>query len=128
MNVTNRFDGAAEWTKLTPETQAEIGVTALELLAAWWAQECASDPEDGSDLLLRAADAADFLLVNRLRELMVDAVPHKALNDADGEPLLPSLLGPVCRNCGCSQHDACWPSCGWAETDLCTACHGKEAA
>lgn len=128
MNVINRFDGAAEWAKLAQETQAEIGATALELLAAWWVQECACHPEDGSDPLLRAADAADFLLINRLRELMVDAVPFEALKDADGEALLPSLLGPVCRECGCSQDDACPQGCGWAEADLCTACRGRAAA
>lgn len=124
MNVSDRFDGAAVWDELTGGEQAEIGAIALELLAAWWAQEQASDPHDGEDALLRAADAAEMLLINMLRDTLVEAVPRELL-EVDGQPRLPSLLGPVCRGCGCSQNDACDVGCGWHEPDLCTACASK---
>lgn len=127
MNTTDRFDGHAIWPTISPDQQAEIGATALELLAAWWAQEQAIDPFDGS-LLARAADAADILLIEKLRVLMVEAVPRSALDAIDGEPRLPAMLGPVCRECGCSQNDACPEGCAWAEPDLCTACVARERA
>lgn len=27
-----------------------------------------------------------------------------------------------CRECGCTDEQACWPGCWWVETDLCSAC------
>jgi hypothetical protein len=30
--------------------------------------------------------------------------------------------GPACRVCGCTQNNACFPSCHWVEDDLCSAC------
>lgn len=123
----SRFQGSVVWAGLHPDHQAEIGAIALELISAWWCQEQAADPYAGNDPLLRAAEAADHLLINELRQAVVDAVPMSDLNDAGGQPMLPSRLGPVCRACGCSQEDACAEGCGWAEDDLCTACVGKAA-
>lgn len=39
-----------------------------------------------------------------------------------GEP--PAIAdGPsLCRICGCSDDDGCWPPCWWVESDLCSAC------
>lgn len=122
LDLSKRFDGGATWATLPAEKQERIGAIALELLAAWWAQEQAADRYNGSDPMLRAANAADILLIEELREAMVDAVPREALEDAEGNPFIPSLLGPVCRVCGCSQEDGCAIGCGWAEPDLCTAC------
>jgi predicted HAD superfamily Cof-like phosphohydrolase len=40
--------------------------------------------------------------------------------------LFVQLYPGVCRECGCTQKQACWHDdfggCGWAEPDLCTAC------
>jgi hypothetical protein len=126
MNVEDRFDGFLVWRDLPDEARNEIGATVLELLAAWWAQEQAADPQDGSDPLMRAADAADIVLMRRLHEAMVAAVPH-ALLEVDGQPRLPSMLGPVCRKCGCSEDDACGSGCAWVEgEDLCSPCADAE--
>jgi len=126
MNTLDRFEGNVAWSRLDDLQRVAIGSVALELLATWWAQEQAADPHDGSDPLLRAAERADVLLIDMLREVMVEAVPMTMLQDAEGQPLLPSLLGQVCRECGCSQHDACFPACHWVEPDLCSACAEAE--
>lgn len=28
----------------------------------------------------------------------------------------------TCRSCGCTDDHACWPTCWWVETDLCSTC------
>lgn len=30
--------------------------------------------------------------------------------------------GPACRVCGCTENNACFPSCHWVEDDLCSTC------
>lgn len=117
-----RFDGAALWATLPPEAQAELGAAALELVSAQYLEE-----EVGRSLPVqseRVAAVASGVLGQRLHELFGYWIDLDELNDVDGTPLVPSLVGAVCRACGCSQTDACFPACGWAEEDLCTACVG----
>jgi hypothetical protein len=39
------------------------------------------------------------------------------------QPLEAELLPRACRECGCTDDEACWPSgCHWVEDDLCSAC------
>ncbi len=116
-----RFDGAAHWAKLSPEAQAEIGAIALELVVSWNCQEGYGRYFEETPLN-RAGAAADELLIRELQSTFVEHIERSAIENADGEPLLPSRLGPVCRRCGCSELDACQPSCSWAEPDLCSAC------
>jgi hypothetical protein len=64
------------------------------------------------------------LLIDKLMTAVQDAIIEKvpALGD-DALPMpIPSLLGAVCRRCGCTQEDACEGGCGWEEADLCSAC------
>jgi hypothetical protein len=122
LDVENRFDGEIVWAGLTDMEQAAIGAIALELVAAWYCSENSGDDETEQTPLSRAADAADFHLLESLRQTFVDAVPRTVLDNLDGQPLLPSKLGPVCRECGCSGDDACDVGCGWHEPSLCTAC------
>jgi hypothetical protein len=122
-----RFDGAAHWAKLSREAKDEIGAIALELVVAWHCQNRAYEdfPQEvpGGAALLRAADAADQLLIDLLRSAFVDNIEEAELASEDGKPRIPALLGPICRSCGCSQCDACQPlSCSWVEPDLCSAC------
>jgi hypothetical protein len=30
----------------------------------------------------------------------------------------------TCRSCGCTDDNACWPTCWWIEPDLCSSCGG----
>lgn len=118
-----RFDGAAAWATLDEESQAKIGAIALELVVAWHGIE-----NNSSDMLDRLHDAAE----TALNGLLVDAVSQASTALAElldaFDPPVPSLLGPICRVCGCSDHFPCLPvPCAWAEDDLCTACVGKEA-
>jgi hypothetical protein len=36
--------------------------------------------------------------------------------------------GGACRECGCTDDDACWPPCFWVEPDLCSRCAGVDYA
>lgn len=116
-----RFDGAATWPTLKAEQQAAIGAAALELVACWHgidAVEAAlEDPETSA--FHRAFSAADTLLHDRLQIAVDTALPD--LSAAEPPPV-PAMLGPVCRNCCCSEEAACEPACSWVEPDLCSAC------
>lgn len=117
-----RFDGAAAWATLSPDVQAAIGAIALELVVCWEGQDDFQDEGDRT----RPFDAADPLLNDSLRNIVHGAIPDVL----SAEPVpVPSILGPVCRACGCSEEDACAPlpgghtfGCSWAEPDLCDRC------
>jgi hypothetical protein len=118
-----RFDGAAMWASLTSQQQAEIGAIALEFIVN-------ANGEDAYFTGLEAKPearpfiAGQRLLIDKLMIAVQDAIIEKvpALGD-DALPVpIPSLLGAVCRQCGCTQEDACKDGCGWAEPDLCSAC------
>ena len=124
-----RFDGAAAWATLTPDQQAEIGAIALEYVVNTYGEDAYfayvdPDPE------VRPFVAARSLLMDELMRAVADAIGDTvpALVDDELEVPIPSLLGPVCRVCRCSQEDGCPEGCGWAEPDLCTACKAAEAA
>lgn len=119
-----RFNGAEAWAKLTPEQQAEIGAIALELPLVWQLHDLEGHGPESflSPLLARVVNAADDALMNGLEQAVRDALPEGAYVGRQGMPRIPSLLGGVCRVCGCSQNDACDVGCGWAAEDLCTAC------
>lgn len=117
-----RFDGAAAFEALTPTHQAEIGAIALEIAAAWEGIVGASPPPAVS----RAAQEALHRLSDRLYARARDMLTAGTFTEGD-VPRVPSLIGPVCHACGCSEHDACWTEagpCAWAEPDLCTGCAG----
>ena len=123
-----RFDGALAWETLPVELQARIGAAALELAMAWYGQDAYQDEVSR----LRPFEAADRHILAELQGLLASRMPAFA-HDASGIPEaipdaapvpIPSLLGSVCRRCGCSEEDACSPPCGWAAEDLCTACAG----
>jgi hypothetical protein len=135
-----RFDGAAVWAGLSEEARAAIGAAALELVAGGFALEVAWEQAQLGigcrPALMRAAEASVTACEDVIKIAFVDAVPRATLVDADNNPRIPSLLGGICRACGCSQQDACRDpgseigntrfrgGCGWAAPDLCTACAG----
>ena len=117
-----RFDGAEAWAKLDPETQARIGISALELVCALNLSERVEEDEL-PERYERIAFAAYAEMERDLNAEIVDALPREAFEASDGRlPSIPSALGAVCRACGCSQNFACDGGCGWAADDLCTAC------
>lgn len=127
-----RFDGAEAWAKLDPEVQARIGAIALEVVLAWHLIDLEGPGPESAlpPVLTRVASSSDNLLMGELEATVFEALPDGAFATARiGIPRIPSLLGGVCRACGCSQNDACDDGCGWAADDLCTACtHGQEHA
>lgn len=117
------INGAELWAGLDAETQARIGALAIELT---WASAICVSSNKATYVESRPFDAAYTLLINQIEQDLLGTI----LPDVEGEPgtlPLPSLLGPVCRQCGCSQLDGCDEGCGWAEIDLCSACMDKEA-
>ncbi len=39
----------------------------------------------------------------------------------------PASASMVCRECGCTDEDACLGGCYWVEVDLCSSCSGGTA-
>jgi hypothetical protein len=118
-----RFDGAIVWATLTTEQQAEIGAIALEIVVNTNGEDAYFSGLDAKPEA-RPFIAAQPLLNDMLLQTVQDAIIHLVpalCNDALLVPI-PSLLGPVCRACGCTENDACDEGCGWAEPDLCTVC------
>lgn len=35
---------------------------------------------------------------------------------------------PTCKTCGCTDNQACWPTCWWIEPDLCSSCNPMDGA
>lgn len=118
-----RFDGAAVWPTLTAEQQAAIGAIALEFVVNWNGEDAYFS---GIDAMAEARPfiAAQPLLSDLLMQTVQDALANRvpALGDDNLPVPIPSLLGAVCRACGCSENDACDEGCSWAEADLCSAC------
>jgi len=120
--VPERFDGAEAWAKFDPETQARIGIAALELVCALNLSERVEEDELPAPYA-RIAFAAYAEMERDLNAEIVDALPREAFEASEGRlPRIPSSLGGACRICGCTQNFACDGGCGWAAEDLCTAC------
>lgn len=121
MSTLPRFDGCAAWAQLPPEEQAKIGALALELVAAWACNDEVDETTELPEAYARAAGLCDAELISALQETVVDALPRDVFFEGD-LARIPSHLGPICRVCGCTQHDGCECGCGWAADDLCTSC------
>jgi hypothetical protein len=124
-----RFDGLATWPKLSPEEQAEIGALALELVVASRGEDVVYCSGLEETPVARPFLTAATLLNDKLEDTVSDAIASTALahHDHARRMPLPSLIGPICRSCGCYHEDPCDEGCGWAEEDLCTACVGRTA-
>ena len=117
-----RLDGARIWAQLASEAQAALGAAAVELAIARFGVEVARDERE-ERMFLDAEEAAACAMDGCIEE-HVFGVGLVSDREAPG---VPSVLGPFCRECGCTEHDACWTppwgeGCGWAEPDLCSAC------
>ena len=124
-----RFDGAAAWAALDEETRKAVGALVLEWVVAY-AGEDATGPADEESwprhrMFAHGAPVLLDMLISAASEALAPSCP--ALTDDKREFPVPSLLGPVCRVCGCTEYDACPGGCGWAEPDLCTSCQDTPA-
>ena len=119
------FNGAAIWSQLSPEQQAAFGAAALELAVARFGVEVSRDERE--ERMFLAAEAA---ATSAIDEHAITALFDSRLVPPDQVPGIPSLLGPVCRECGHSEYDTCWippwdldmDGCAWVEPDLCADC------
>ena len=121
-SALSRFDGADAWRLLEPEAQAAIGAAALELAVARSGMDLSRDM-----LEERLFEAAENEAASHLEERAIEHLTDVGALPRDQVPGVPSLLGPICRQCGCTEHDACWTppwgeGCSWAGPDLCSAC------
>lgn len=115
------LDGAALWAALPADQQAAIGAAAIEYVAGGNAVQAAGMTVEQTPRG-RAAEEAWSRATDRLEEAVNGAVSPEAWLDEAGQHRVPSIIGPICRECGCSECDACVEGCAWAEPDLCTAC------
>ncbi len=109
-----RFDSIPAWLNLDPKVQGVLGVLVLEYALACFLTDEA-DP-----IRARAGLAAE----ERIRNELVKCAQEVIRPQISGTPTLPlpSMLGMVCQDCGCSEKDACPGGCSWADTDLCSRC------
>lgn len=128
---TTAFDGEAAWAALPAHVQARIGAIALEVGVAMGIGDHAPSPA------YEAGDAAFEHATQLLSEAVLgyDGVPETAWWEGalhePGTYRIPSCIGMVCRECGCSHNAPCPEGCGWHSDGLCTACvpdAGVEAA
>jgi hypothetical protein len=136
-----RFSGAEAWAKLTPEQQAEIGAIALELIVSREGNYLHFETRTTLSGLFDHCEAViEGLIEDTIRDALHSRVPE-VLNDHHIP--IPSLVGQVCRICGCTSTDPTLEICSecrrrtefhttrpssWAETDLCTNCKAQSAA
>ena len=62
---------------------------------------------------------------------MLRTVPvFEPASPEEAQDLMSKIVGSIrkCRVCGCSDFHACPGGCFWVESDLCSACHVKEAS
>lgn len=121
----HRFDAAAAWAALDDAQRAEIGTHALEIVLVWHLQALEGPGPESAlpPVYARVTSAADNILLSSLETLVRDCLPDGAFTAPDGStPRVPSLVGGICRRCGCTHFDPCDERCGWAAVDLCTAC------
>lgn len=110
----DRFDAAAAWDRLPESIRRRIGEMALTLALS----DLAVRLDDGSGTGTRPYQAAAMAA---LTGIAVE-LPRDLFGPPGATLPLPGNIGPICRGCGCSQHDACPPTCSWVEPDLCSAC------
>jgi hypothetical protein len=107
-----RFDARAHWAALDPEQQQRLGEAALLLSAA----------------VLGQANAVErSQVIERWEHAEAEAWQMIAAFDPDLEmfpdgPDLEALGIRTCRECGCTDANACDEGCSWLEDDLCSAC------
>lgn len=110
-----KFDVHKEWANLDAEQQARIGEAALLLALSQEAQDIAIDstPTAESRRWERAEQIA--------HRLLSEAVPCDADLYVEG-PDFAALGIRACRECGCTDDQACDGGCEWVEDDLCSRC------
>jgi len=121
MNALPRFSGVEAWTRLEPETQAKIGALVLEMAVASYAVGLSQQRGELSPRL-RAIDHGGQEISHELYRTVITAIG----DTIDwNKPPVPSLIGGVCRGCGCTDFKPCPCGCSWAAPDLCSACAGS---
>lgn len=118
-----RFDGADAWERLTDAERRIIGKHALEAVVAHLGeQNCKELSRDGWPYR-DAFSAANGGLFQLGVEILSFRVPSVFAGDVYP---VPSLVGNVCRECGCTEVSAGEQLRSWVEEDLCSACAGAK--
>ena len=118
-----RFNGADAWKRLTDTERDAIGALALEfVVGALGVMTCVTMGRDAAPYE-EAVGVAQDALEDYAAGALAIRLPGYAAGDVHP---VPSIAGGVCRECGCTEHNACLPPCSWAEEDLCSACAGAK--
>jgi hypothetical protein len=123
----NHFDGAALWASLSADQQAAIGSAALEYVAGANATEAEGMSVEQTPRS-RVAEESLSRATDALEDAVNGTLAPDAWLDEAGHHRIPSVVGQICRQCGCTEHDGCYVGCGWAEENLCTACVARVAS
>jgi hypothetical protein len=120
-----RFDGAAWWRTIPADERDQLGAVLVEWGFATLACEAIGDAQlvlEG--VVPRAMAAASTQLELALLGALGNFLPESVYGEGVelSQLPIPSLIGRVCRKCGCSDHDGCGMGCSWVEADLCSAC------
>ena len=90
-----RFDESMAWRALSAEDQESLGCAAIAWAVALCGAEVVRDAREERAMLAAGEQAASDI------EHITDRLFPK-----DRIPGVPNSLGPVCRECGCSNFDA----------------------
>lgn len=134
--MIERTNPEALWLSLPPATRHALGCYLMELAAAAYLDERVGEEEALGALpavYAKANEGAGQSIIETIMAGLVGAIPRSTFEGTDGRPLVPAVLGPLCRECGCHECSACVTinaagepePCAWAEPDLCTACRDK---
>lgn len=112
-----RFDAEARFHLLEDREKALIGEWAMALVMSLMARAALTmgtgrNAPPAFEPLHRAHGAAIALL---MQGPGFETIADIALRRAPDPTAVTTLLGRVCRECGCTEFDACYPSCAWAE-------------
>lgn len=114
-----RFNGAPVWAALSDGARDTLGKLIIEwAYAATVTAQCEGD--GGDSAAERACVAAVDAVELQVLDILADSMPVGLIAPDDPEVAVPEAVGQVCRKCGCTEGDPCFPSCHWVEQDLCS--------
>lgn len=115
--MSARFDLAAAWGSMSPDTQRRLGMAAIAQEIGYLGCNAMIAARDGTITAYDAAQQAGSDTIN--------AIVARHCLDANGTAAPPDLapLGiRQCESCGCTDRCGCSEGCSWVGPLRCSAC------
>lgn len=109
-----RSDGKNIWDRLPPIVRDRIGIAAVDMAVAMHTEQHSDDA-----IIKRAAQASWGVSLTAIEQA---AVLVCGTNFAPGAAPIPKVVGAICTECGCTEHDGCEGGCYWTSQSLCSEC------